>query len=292
MSDVTILTPNAAEAQQECDLFSPDEWALINTPEPAAPEPAAPLTRAQIIARDLRAWAEEKAKTKPVLRQIETPDPAPQPPAPPKQPLFVDVNEYLAELRASLPKHEPDTRQPVLQSQFMAMTPGEDYIGDDYSITWEKIVPTKLDRLRRKWRELEVEKASLERQEVRSTPEQMRLKLLPVQIEKARRAYFDHANNGETAEDRQRHEIDVWRAGDGRAEYNASRRTVRQNANSGYVDLSELAPEAKEDRAAEQRYISNTRARLTKQGLPESDIEARIQDGLEKRRAKQFPIAA
>jgi len=280
MLDTDTYTASAAEAQPECALFSPDELAAIHAPEPAAPEtPQTSLTPAQVIASGLRAWAAKASQAKPVLRQIHVPDPTPVPAAPPKQPLFTDVNEYLAALRSSLPKQEQDVTTSVLKARFVVLIPGE-----DYRLIEEPLpLPTKLDRKRAIWRDLEERRAALEAKECRTEIENKILAALPERIEKAKAAWGIQANLGDTPQDRQRHEIDVWRAGDGREEYNASRRTVRQQANS---DLSQLSPEEKQDRAAEQRYISNTRARLEKQGLPESEIEARIQAGLEKRRSR------
>lgn len=118
--------------------------------------------------------------------------------------------------------------------------------------------PTKLDRAGRRRRDLEAQRAALEAKDFLTDLEKQRLKLLPAQIEKAMKDYLILSSKGEIPEDRQRHDIDMWRAGDGRAEYNASRRTVRQEANA---DLSKMTDEQRAEHKREQARLRQQRRR-------------------------------
>ena len=68
----------------------------------------------------------------------------------------------------------------------------------------------------------------------------------------------------------------------------AARRTTRAVPN---LNLAGYSDDEKKAREEEQRYISNTRIRLAKQKLSDTEIEAKIEAGLEKRRQKELRAA-
>ncbi|WHA42961.1 hypothetical protein [Agrobacterium larrymoorei] len=73
---------------------------------------------------------------------------------------------------------------------------------------------------------------------------------------------------------RQRRNVDVWRAGEGREIRNASRRKVRSKPNE---DLSHLTAEQKKARARGQRADANFIKRRTREGMSEADIEVALE---------------
>lgn len=83
---------------------------------------------------------------------------------------------------------------------------------------------------------------------------------------------------------RNRHEVDQWRSGEGREEYNASRRKVRDKANA---DLSGMTEEERDQHRRDQKRDSDIRCSLRAKGKSDAAIEMHLSKARKKRAAKR-----
>lgn len=150
--------------------------------------------------------------------------------------------------------------------------PAESQDADDDGPIWEPVKLTPYDRRRIELRDLEAKRDAIQSKGALTSDDQRRLALLAPLIDKAQ-ARFDR--EGERARDdtfRKRRGIDEWRAGAGREEYNAKRRT-RDTPNA---DLSDLTPEQKKRRKLDQVADNRWMKRCRNNGWPEQRIQAEL----------------
>ncbi len=144
---------------------------------------------------------------------------------------------------------------------------------------------TPYDRAFTDCRALERELAELSAFDELTKDQEKRLAALPDLVTRARERMAVELKRAADPTWQGRTSISTWRktpAG------KAARRTTRPVPNLSLAEYSDDEKKARED---EQKYISNTRIRLAKQKLSDTEIEAKIEAGLEKRRQKELRAA-
>lgn len=163
---------------------------------------------------------------------------------------------------------------------------------DDPDVIWHKPTPkTAYDRAIADRVKLEKERDELASIANPTKAQRARLSALPQLIELAYQKHMALAKEddetrtaiAETPAESRRDYIDNYRKTEAGK---AARRKVRDHGNSGYTDLSELTPEQKANRKAEQDYISKLRKRLEAGGLYGVELDEEVNARVIARRAK------
>ena len=158
----------------------------------------------------------------------------------------------------------------------------DDY--DNEGPIWDEVKPTAYDRRRNELRDLQAKRDAILSKTEQTAEDFSRLAVLAPLIDKAQ-SRFDR--EGKRALDdtyRKRRGIDDWRAGDGRDEYNAKRRKVREHANA---DLSDMTDDQKAQYERDRRSDANWFKRQRDKGVPEPAITAAYVQRLEARKQER-----
>ena len=145
------------------------------------------------------------------------------------------------------------------------------HVEDDEGPIWETIKLTPYDRRLKELRELQGKRDAIAASGDLSDYDQRRLLVLAWQIGKAQKRFDLEGERARDDDWRTRRNIDGWRAGIGREEYNSSRRKVRILPNT---DLSEMAPDQKAQYERDRRSDANWLKRCRDRGMTEPEIAA------------------
>lgn len=157
----------------------------------------------------------------------------------------------------------------------------QDEYEDEDGRIWPRVKLTPYDKKRIALRDLEAKRDAITAKGDLTDEDHTRLAVLAPLIDKAQ-ALFDR--EGQRAKDdvyRKRREIDEWRGGEGREEYNAGRRD-RPEPNA---DLSGFPTEQKKRRKQDQTNDSRWVNRRRADGWPEPRIQAELAARIRQREA-------
>ncbi|MBL4928010.1 hypothetical protein [Fuscibacter oryzae] len=163
------------------------------------------------------------------------------------------------------------------QVQSLPALPYQGPDADDPDTIIPEVKLTRWDIARANLREAEAKRDTILAKPVRADGDARRVLLLDHAIEKAKAAM----KRAEGDVSRRQEGIDDWRAGEGRAVYNAKRRK-REQPNA---DLSSLTTEQKDQHGKDRRSDANWFRRQRENGIPEPRIQAEFAARIQKREA-------
>lgn len=156
----------------------------------------------------------------------------------------------------------------------------DEYVDDEGRI-WPVVKLTPFDKRQAELRDLEAKRDEILSKGEPTAEDQKQLVMLVPLIERAQARYTREIERGKDDAYRKRRGIDEWRAGEGREEYNTSRRS-RPEANA---DLSELTTEQKKQRKLDQTADSKWMKRCRSDGWSEERIQVELVVRIRKREA-------
>ncbi|WP_439559893.1 hypothetical protein [Roseinatronobacter sp.] len=155
---------------------------------------------------------------------------------------------------------------------------------DDEGPIYDEVKLTAYDRRRMELRELEAKRDAIMAQDEISDSDQTRLAKLAPLISRAQERFDRESKRAQDDAWRKRRSIDAWRSDAGREEYNASRRKVRDHANT---DLSDMTAQEKAQYKRDQKADANWFRRQREKGLNEAVITAAYAKRLEIRKQER-----
>lgn len=158
----------------------------------------------------------------------------------------------------------------------------DDY--DDEGPIYPEVRLTAYDRRRIELRELEAKRDAIQAKAELTPEDRTRLAALGPVIAKAQERFEREVQRAKDDLWRKRRGIDEYRAGDGREEYNAKRRSVRQHPNA---DLSDMTDEQRAQYERDRRSDANWFKRQRDKGMSEAMITAAYAQRLEARQLER-----
>lgn len=143
---------------------------------------------------------------------------------------------------------------------------------DDGEIVVEKSAQSRYDKAFTRQREIEGKIAALTGKPELTAKERRDLALLEDRLTRAKDRMAKELERDQDDNARRQNNIDLWRAGEGREDYNANRRKTRPTPNAPRVDRSTMTPEEKKDRDRDQVKASQYRAKKRNAGWSEDQI--------------------
>lgn len=156
--------------------------------------------------------------------------------------------------------------------------------GESYEVIYDTPRLTPYDRRFTELRSLQQKREDLLSNPVMSGRSQMRVAILTWQIGVANERFKIETARAVDEQWRTRRSIDEWRGGEGRDEYNASRRRVRAAPNT---DTSNMTPEQKVQHGRDRRSDANWLKRCRDKGMPEEEVAAAFTERLEARKRER-----